>query len=185
MEAEHRAREVLSELHGIDYLQATNSTDIDNGCKQCRDIVAIWTRKAVAGVEQIRVCSALDDSYNATNRNPVTAGTRPAHVGFGASDNEICVVSSFGLKFSVFDLTSSKASEIANPKFSSPSTASRGFSFRPGTRHLALLTRSAGKDMISVHDYPTRQLRLSWAPDTIDAQGILWSPDGKWLVKSE
>ena len=136
----------------------------------------------VAGIEQIRVCSALDNSFNATVRNPVPAGTRPAHVGFGASDTEICVISSFGLKLSVFDLTSSKASEIANPKFSSPSTASRGFSFRPGTRHLALLTRSAGKDMISVHDYPARQLRLSWAPDTIDAQGVLWSPDGRWLV---
>lgn len=23
---------------------------------------------------------------------------------------------------------------------------------------------------------------MSWAPDTVDAQGVVWSPDGRWLV---
>ncbi|KAM7194976.1 hypothetical protein V8F20_007702 [Naviculisporaceae sp. PSN 640] len=143
----------------------------------------------VAGVDQIQVCSALGGlesgsptPFDAIVRNPVTPGTRPAYVDFGASDTEVCLVSSFGLKFSIYNLTTSDAVEIANPKFSSPSTASRGFSFRPGSRHLALLTRSAGKDVISIHDYPARRLQISWAPDTVDAQGVVWSPDGRWLV---
>ncbi|KAK3313473.1 hypothetical protein B0H66DRAFT_577481 [Apodospora peruviana] len=138
----------------------------------------------VAGVEQIQVCSALDSSFSATIRNPVAAGTKPTYVGFGASDAEICVISSFGLKFAVFNLTSSnKATEIASPKFSSSSTTvSNGFSFRSGSHHLALLTRTAGKDMISIHDFPARQLQRSWAPDTVDAQGLIWSPEGRWLV---
>lgn len=136
----------------------------------------------IAGPEQIRVFSALDASSHATIRNPVPLGTKPAYIGFGPSDTEICVISSFGLKFALFDLASSKTTEIGSPKFFSPSTASRGFSFRPRTRHLALLTRSDGRDMISIHDYPTRVLQRSWAPDTIDAQGLLWSPDGRWLV---
>jgi hypothetical protein len=25
-------------------------------------------------------------------------------------------------------------------------------------------------------------VQKSWAPDTIDAQGLMWSPDGRWLV---
>jgi hypothetical protein len=126
--------------------------------------------------------SALDDSFSATVRNHVAAGTKPAYVGFGASDAEICVISSFGLKFTVFDLRSSKATEIGSPKVFSSSSASRCFSFRPETRHLALLTRTSGKDMVSIHSYPTRELQRSWAPDTIDAQALAWSPDGRWLV---
>ncbi len=136
----------------------------------------------VADAERVRVVSAVDDSFSATVRNHGAAGTKPAYVGFGASDGEICVVSSFGLKFSVFNLASSKAVEIGSPKIFSSSSASKCFSFRPETRHLALLTRSAGKDMVSIHSYPTRALQRSWAPDTLDAQGLAWSPDGRWLV---
>jgi WD40 repeat protein len=126
--------------------------------------------------------SALDNSFQATIRNHVGPGTRPAYVGFGASDLEICVISSFGLKFAVFDLGSSTAAEIGNPKLFSSSSACRCFSFRPETRHLALLTRAAGKDMVSIHGFPGRELQRSWAPDTVDAQGLVWSPDGRWLV---
>lgn len=136
----------------------------------------------VANPSEIRVISALDGSFNATIRNAVAPGTKPAHVGFGASDAEICVVASFGLKFAVYDLASSKAVEIGSPKLFSLLAASRCFAFRPQTHHLALLTRTAGKDLISLHTFPTRELQRSWAPDTIDAQGLLWSPDGRWLL---
>ncbi|KAK4137148.1 WD40 repeat-like protein [Trichocladium antarcticum] len=136
----------------------------------------------IADAERVRVVSAVDDRFQATVRNHVAAGTKPAYVGFGASDAEICVVSPFGLKFAVFDLASSTATEMANPKVFSPSSACRCFSFRPGTRHLALLTRIAGKDMVSIHSSPARALQRSWAPDTVDAQGLAWSPDGRWLV---
>ncbi|KAK0711344.1 hypothetical protein B0H67DRAFT_646721 [Lasiosphaeris hirsuta] len=145
-----------------------------------------WSRSSrlllVAGADQVRVFSALDGSFNATVRNPVAPGSKPAYVGFGASDTEICVVSSFGLKLALYDLASSKAVEISSPKVFSPSATSRFFSFRPQTRHLALLTRTTGKDIISIHAFPGRKLQRSWAPDTIDAQGIVWSPDGRWLI---
>ncbi|KAK0623571.1 hypothetical protein B0T14DRAFT_184051 [Immersiella caudata] len=131
---------------------------------------------------EIRVVSALDDSFSATIRNPVAPGTKPAYVGFGVSDAEVCVIASFGVKFAVYDLASSKAVEIGSPKLFSPSAAARCFSFRPRTHHLALLTRTAGKDHISLHTFPTRELQRSWAPDTVDAQGLMWSPDGRWLV---
>ncbi|KAK3368123.1 hypothetical protein B0H63DRAFT_487741 [Podospora didyma] len=136
----------------------------------------------VATADHIRVVSALDSSFNAAIRNPVSLGTKPAYVGFGASDSEVCVISPFGLKFALFDLVSSKATEVASPKFFSPSTACTCFSFRPQSRHLALLTRVAGKDMISIHGFPGRELQKSWASDTIDAHGLAWSPDGRWLV---
>ena len=135
-----------------------------------------------AGPEQVRVVSAADGTFHATIRYAMVPGTKPAHVGFGASDSEVCIISSFGIKFAVFDLASSKAVEIGSPKVFSPSSACRCFSFRSQTHHLALLTRIAGKDMISIHSWPTREVQRSWAPETVDAQGVTWSPDGRWLV---
>ncbi|KAH8878875.1 TolB, C-terminal domain-containing protein [Thozetella sp. PMI_491] len=136
----------------------------------------------VAVLGQLLVFSARDSSVQASIKNPVPPGAKPAYVTFGASDAEVCVFSSLGLKVTIFDLVSLKGKEIGNPKFFTASTAPNGFSFRPRTRHLALLTRTAGKDLISIHEPPTREVQRSWAPDTVDAQGLAWSPDGKWLV---
>ena len=55
-------------------------------------------------------------------------------------------------------------------------------SFRPSTHHLAVLTQSAGKDMVSIHSPKMREVQRAWFPDTVDVQGLLWSPDGKWLA---
>ena len=47
---------------------------------------------------------------------------------------------------------------------------------------MALLTRAAGKDVVSIHAPGTRAVLRSWQPDTIDAQGLMWTIDGKWLL---
>lgn len=39
--------------------------------------------------------------------------------------------------------------------------------------------------MISLHARETYEVLRSWNPDTIDAQGLSWSPDGKWLAVIE
>lgn len=136
----------------------------------------------VAVGDQIVVLSALDGTFEATVRNPVPAAAKPIAIGFGASDTEIWIFSSFGLKLTLIDLQASKGVEISNPKFHTASTACNGLSFRPVSNHLAIMTRTAGKDMISLHDPISKDVLRSWHPDTIDAQGLVWSPDGKWLV---
>jgi hypothetical protein len=145
----------------------------------------------VAIADQVHVFSALDSKqlqqvpFHAAIRNPSTAGStaRPTHVQFGAGDREVCLWSAFGLKLSIFDLAASKAVEIGNPKFHHRASAPRGFSVRPSTSHVALLTRTAGKDVVSIHDPSTREVVRSWQPDTVDAQGVMWSGnDGQWLV---
>lgn len=135
----------------------------------------------VAVGEQIRVLSADDGTFEATIRNAVPPPARPASIRF-ASDMEIWVCCSFGLKLTIFDLTTSRGVEISNPKFVTPATASNGFSIRHKTSHLAIMTRTAGKDMISIHDPITKEVQRSWFPDTLDAQGLRWSPDGRWLI---
>lgn len=139
----------------------------------------------VASVDQIHVFSALEDNFHATIRSPVPPAAKPIFIGFGASDTQVCVCASLGLRFAVFDLVSSKAVEIANPKPYTTPSACRGFCFRPGTQHLTILTRMSGRDMISIHHPVTKEVQRSWLPDTVDAQGLVWSPDGRWLVTWE
>lgn len=140
----------------------------------------------VASADEIHVFSACEqDGVHATIRNFLPPAAKLAHVGFGASDYHVSVCSSLGLKFAIFDIRSSTAVEVANPKFHSAASVRKGFCFRPHTRHLAIITRTAGKDMISIHHPKTTELQRSWYPEIVDAQGIVWSSDGKWLVTWE
>lgn len=132
--------------------------------------------------DQINVYSASGPGYRAVIRNPATPNLKPTFVQFGPSDDDILMCSSYGLKFSIFDLATSKTVEIANPKFHQATSASRGFSLRPGSAHLSILTRVAGKDIVSIHHPKTREVLRSWHPETADAQGLAWTPDGRWLI---
>jgi hypothetical protein len=92
------------------------------------------------------------------------------------------VFSEFGLKVSVFNLRTQRSVDISSPKFYHAGVAMKGFSYRLKTGNLALLTRSGGKDVVSVHVKDSLDVLRSWCPDTIDAQGVCWSADGRWLV---
>ncbi|KAJ3518046.1 hypothetical protein NM208_g14614 [Fusarium decemcellulare] len=140
------------------------------------------SRILVASADQIHVFSITDSSFHATIRNPAVGGGKQALVQFGAHDDEVFACAAFGLKFVIFDLSTSKAIEISNPKFYLPSSAPRGYSIRPQTSHLAILTRTSGRDVISIHHPGTRQVQRSWYPDTADAHGLTWTPDGQWLL---
>ncbi|KAI1432328.1 hypothetical protein GGR50DRAFT_613379 [Xylaria sp. CBS 124048] len=140
------------------------------------------TRVLVAVTDQFHVFSAAGGEFHGSVQVPQSLATKPAFVNFGATDDDICVFSSFGIRLTIINLVSSKAVEINNPKFFSTVSAPRGYSFRPGSRHLALLTRTSGRDMISIHSAETHEIQRSWNPETVDAQGLAWTPDGRWLV---
>ncbi|OAA43143.1 WD40 domain-containing protein [Metarhizium rileyi] len=141
------------------------------------------SRLLVSVGEDIQVFAACDSSFHATIHSPAApVGGKLPMVRFGTRDSEVLACAPFGMKFSIFDTTTSKVVEISNPKFYHPTSASRSFSLRPDTGHLLMLTRVCGKDMVSIHHPLTRQVTRSWYPDTIDAQGIQWTPDGQWIV---
>lgn len=146
----------------------------------------LWSESSnrilIASTDNIRVFSATDPNFTAKITHPTSGTTKLAFVCFGATDDEVCAFSEFGLKLSIFSLSTSKSVDIHSPKFYNPGVASRGLSYRPGTSNLALLTRSGGKDIISVHTRDSLEVKRSWHPDTIDAQGLSWSPDGRWLA---
>ncbi|KAH9213154.1 hypothetical protein DL95DRAFT_447206 [Leptodontidium sp. 2 PMI_412] len=140
------------------------------------------TRILLASADTVRVYSTTNPQFSATISNPTSGTTKIAYVAFGADHNEICIFSDFGLKLSICNLLTSKSVEINSPKFYNPGVAAKGMSYRPGARNLALLTRSGGKDIISIHSRDTLDVRRSWCPDTADAQGMQWSADGRWLA---
>jgi hypothetical protein len=139
-------------------------------------------RLLLASADTISVYSSTDPQFSANITNPTSGTTKVSFVTFGATDDEICVFSEFGLKLSIIDLKTSRSVDINGPKFYNPGSASKGISYRPLTRNLALLTRSGGKDVISIHARDTLEVVRSWAADTVDAQGLDWSPDGRWIV---
>lgn len=136
----------------------------------------------IASAHELRVYSITNAQFSAIITNPTSGTTKIAFVAFGATENEVCVFSEYGLKLSVFNLATSKSVDITAPKFYNPGVAAKGLSYRPRTLNLALLTRTGGKDIISIHARDTLEVTRSWYPDTIDAQGISWSPDGRWLA---
>jgi WD40 repeat protein len=172
-------------------IRAVESLDLIRTIKLPANLAAsvttfIWSasseRILLATADEIHVVSATGAAFHATIRNPLSAAAKSTFVDFGATDGEAFVISAHGIKLSLFNLTSSRVLEIANPKFYTTSSAARGFSFRPYSRHLALLSRTLGKDTISVHAPDTREVLRSWSPDIVDAQGLAWTPDGRWLV---
>ncbi|KAI0840436.1 hypothetical protein F5Y06DRAFT_240425 [Hypoxylon sp. FL0890] len=139
------------------------------------------TRVLVAVVDEVHLFSVTDSDFHGTAKIPSSIA-KSTFVDFGATDHEVCIWSPFGIKLTIVNFTNSKIVEIANPKLYHAASATRGCSFRASTHHLALLTRSSGRDMISIHSPNTRDIERSWYPDTIDAQGLGWTQDGKWLV---
>jgi hypothetical protein len=128
------------------------------------------------------VFSTTNPNFSANITHPTSGTTRVTFVSFGANDDEILVFSDFGLKVTIFNLATQRSVDINSPKFYNAGVAAKGFSYRPVTSNLALLTRSGGKDVISIHAKDTLDVTRSWWPDTIDAHGICWSADGRWLV---
>lgn len=142
-------------------------------------------RVLVYGSDCICVYSTSDEQFVAKIINPTSGTAKITSIAFGATDNEVIVFSDFGLKFSVFNLTTSKSTDIPSPKLFSAGNCTKGYSYKPRTSSLALLTRSGGKDVISIHARETYELIRSWNAETIDAQALSWSPDGKWLAVVE
>lgn len=141
------------------------------------------TKFLVSTADQLDVFSALRGSeFHATVRNYSSISGKPSFLQFGARDTEILIWSASGLKLVVLDVCSSGVVEISSPKFHQAASASRGVTLRPGTGHLALLARSGGKDVVSLHRPADRQVLRSWCPETLDAQSLEWTPDGRWLL---
>ncbi|QQK42229.1 WD40/YVTN repeat-like-containing domain [Penicillium digitatum] len=99
-------------------------------------------------------------------------------VEFGADENEVLVFHAWNIKLSVHSLETGRSSVIKTPKFAHH----LGFGYRPKTRQLAILLKPETSDLLTVHEPRSYELVNRTVLPTIDAQGLKWSPDGKWIA---
>ncbi|PWY89981.1 YVTN repeat-like/Quino protein amine dehydrogenase [Aspergillus heteromorphus CBS 117.55] len=100
------------------------------------------------------------------------------YVDFGGDENEIIFFHAWNTKITVFALDSGRSQIIRSPKFSSYN----GFGYRPKTRQLAVLLKPDATDLLTVHEFRSYELIGRATLPTIDAQGLKWSPDGRWIA---
>ncbi|KAI5801117.1 hypothetical protein EDC01DRAFT_628068 [Geopyxis carbonaria] len=126
--------------------------------------------------ETIQVYDVKDEKWNATINQGNNNGSIK-NVEFGRNEDEVLLFSEFQLKVTVWSLITMKYTEIANPKF-----YTRGFGYRPCTSHFAILTRASTRDIVSIHQNTTYRISSTFTLPTLDAQGLRWSPCGRWLA---
>ncbi|KAI9660649.1 MAG: hypothetical protein M1821_010001 [Bathelium mastoideum] len=129
---------------------------------------------------------------------------RISNVEFGNTDDEVLMWTEFGAGLTVWDLRTGKSVEIKDPKYSCASDTNTGdegpgWAYKPSPPHLsdeqeetreervdnkilALLSRVGSRDILSFHAPQTLQVLSSTDLPSVDARGLKWSPDGRWLA---
>ncbi|GLA03913.1 hypothetical protein AnigIFM60653_003935 [Aspergillus niger] len=100
------------------------------------------------------------------------------YVDFGGDENEVVSFHAWNTKITVFKLDSGRSQIIKSPKFSN----SNGFGYRPKTRQFAVLLKPDAVDLLTIHEFRSYELIGRAVLPTIDAQGLKWSPDGRWIA---
>jgi hypothetical protein len=103
---------------------------------------------------------------------------RLVNAEFGRTDDEFVVFADFGSKVTIWSLVSGRSVEIKDPKFNN----TRGLAYRPHSGHVALLSRPGAQDVITMHAVNSHSVVWTATPPTMDAQGISWSSDGRFLA---
>lgn len=101
-------------------------------------------------------------------------------VDFGANDDEAILFHAWSSKVTIFNLETASSLVIKSPKFCSPS--SQGHGYRPQTKQLAILLKPEAIDLLTIHEAYSYETISKVNLPTVDAQGLKWSPDGRWIA---
>ena len=134
-------------------------------------------RILIATDDIIRVFEVDNPQWKAVINGGSSSLGKMANVDFGANVNEILVLSDFGVKVTLWSLATSRGVEIRDPK-----SLARFYDYRPQSRHLAVLSRAAAHDSLILLAPVTHEVVGNIELPTMDAQGVKWSPDGRWLA---
>lgn len=136
----------------------------------------------LADGDNVRAWDLRDPKWTASINNGSGGTGRIVHADFGHTMDEVLVASDFGSKLTIWSLLNGRSVEIKDPKFPS----SRGHAFRPAAagvaKALALLSRPGPQDLLTLHAPRSHEVIRSINLPTHDAQGLKWSPDGRWLA---
>ena len=135
------------------------------------------SRILLADENTVRIYDVNDSAWSATIERAASNLGSIADVAFGHNQNDIVVISDFGVKLTLWSLVTNRGVEIRDPKY-----AVHYYSLRPQTGHLAIVTRPAAQDVLMILGPGNHELLISVELPTVDAQEISWSPDGCWLA---
>lgn len=133
-------------------------------------------RILVSNDDLVRVYEVDNEQWTAVIQGLCINLAKIANVIFGADEDEILVFSDFGVKVTIWSLSTSRGVEIRDPK------SGWGYDIRPQTGHMAILTRAGAHDTLLLLSPRTHQMVKSTDLQTVDAQGVKWSPDGRWIA---
>ncbi|KAF2120173.1 WD40-repeat-containing domain protein [Lophiotrema nucula] len=145
--------------------------------------VARSNRILIADDETTRVYDLRDDKWQAVISNGSGGMGKNVHVGFGSSEDEVVVFSDLASKATIWCLRTGRTIEIKDPKYSG--REGRGWGYRSVKGRgglLAMLCRSAGQDTLMLMAPRTYAVIKRAELPTVDAQGIKWSRDGRWIA---
>lgn len=139
-------------------------------------------RLLLASRTTIHIYDAHSAHYHATVSNAALPTAAPAHLAFLSPDT-LLLTPSFASKSTLWDLRSGAGIEVRDPK--ALLRARDACAVRPGSGHVALLTRPAGgRDVVVVLSPDgTGDVQACFVVrECCDARGLRWSERGEWLV---
>lgn len=101
-------------------------------------------------------------------------------IDFGSSAEEVILFHAWSSKVTIFSLETASSLVIKSPKFCNPS--SQGHGYRPQTKQLAILLKPEASDLLTIHEVHSYETISKVSLPTVDAQGLKWSPDGRWIA---
>jgi WD40 repeat protein len=128
--------------------------------------------------DKVRIWDLEDPTWTATINNGSGGMGKIISAEFGRNKQEVLVYTDFGSKLTVWSLLTGRNVEIRDPKFST----SRGQSYRKKLGVFVQITRPAAQDFLSLHAPNSYKVLKSIALPTMDAQGLKWSHDERWLA---
>jgi WD40 repeat protein len=101
-----------------------------------------------------------------------------ANCDFGSREDELLIFHFWCTKLTVFNLTTGQSLVIKSPKFSH----AYGYGYRPNTKQFAIILKPDAADVLTIHKTQTYDVIGKVTLPTVDAQGLKWSPDGRWIA---
>ena len=147
--------------------------------------IRAWNDGEVDENSSRHLLCANDDRISAWQLQPFKPlaqieGVDPSILGvdFGSCKKEITVFHAWNTKLTIFSLDTGHSNVIKAPKFSH----GHGFGYRPRTGQFAIILKPETADLLTIHETRSYQIINHANIPTVDAQGLKWSPDGKWIA---
>ncbi|ODM16242.1 hypothetical protein SI65_08241 [Aspergillus cristatus] len=100
------------------------------------------------------------------------------NIDFGGDENEVIVFHAWNTKLTIYSLDTGRSQIIKTPK----SSHYNNFGYRPKTRQFAIILKPDANDLLTIHEFRSYELIRRAVLPTVDAQGLKWSPDGRWIA---